>query len=52
MGWTPVADLVTPGIGAGLNGPKAVVAVVVGQHATTAAKIRIDGGQILIFLWR
>ncbi len=47
---TPVAYLVAPRIGAGLDSAETIVAVFVGQHPSAAAKVRVDRRQVLIFL--
>lgn len=44
----PVADLITPRIGAWLNGAEAVIAVFIRQYPAAAAEIGVDGRQILI----
>ena len=46
---TPVAGLVTPRVGAGLDSAKTVIAVFIGQHPAAAAEVRVNRGQILIF---
>ena len=46
---TPVAGLVAPGVGAGFDGAKTVIAVFIGKHPAAAAKVRVNRRQILIF---
>ena len=46
----PGIGVVAPGISAGLNGVKLVVAFVVGQTTATAQKIGVDGSSMLVYL--
>ena len=46
----PVVDAVAPRVGAGLDGAKRVVAVVVGQHPAAAAEVRVERADVLVLL--